>query len=126
MFIAELFLDALYEKGIRSPRVQKISKFPAVERDFSVLLGEERRFEEVRKAIESLGIPELVSVAPVEVFRGATGSAQSSNVPPGKYSLLVRLTLQSQDATLSEASLADFSARIIKSLEEQLGAQIRM
>ena len=39
VFIAELFLDALYEKGIRSPRVQKISKFPAVERDFSVLLG---------------------------------------------------------------------------------------
>ena len=80
----------------------------------------------MRKAIESLGIPELVSVAPVEVFRGATGSAQSSNVPPGKYSLLVRVTLQSQEATLSEASLADFSARIIKSLEEQLGAQIRM
>jgi phenylalanyl-tRNA synthetase beta chain len=125
VFIAELFLDALYEKGIRSPRVQKISKFPAVERDFSVLLGEDRRFGEVRKAIESLGIPEIVSVAPVEIFRGAAGSAQGSNIPPGRYSLLVRVTLQSQDATFSEASLGDFSARIIKSLEEMLGAQIR-
>ena len=80
----------------------------------------------MRKAIESLGIPEIVSVAPVEIFRAAAGSAQSSNVPPGKYSLLVRVTLQSQDATLSEGSLGDFSVRIIKSLEERLGAQIRM
>ena len=126
VFVAELFLDALDEKGIRVPRLRKISKFPAVERDFSVLLGEERRFEEVRRAIESLGIPEIVSVAPVEIFRGAAGSAQGSNVPSGKYSLLIRVTLQSQDATLGEALLGDFSARIINSLEEQLGAQIRM
>ena len=122
VFIAELFLDALYEKGIRSPRVQKISKFPAVERDFSVLLEEARRFEEVRKAIESLAIPDIVSVVPAEIFRGG----QSANVPPGKYSMLVRVTLQSQDATFSEAALGDMSARIIKCLEEKLGAQIRM
>ena len=126
VFIAELFLDELYDLGIRHPRVQKISKFPAVERDFSVLLGEERRFEDVRKAIESLGIPEIVSIAPVEIFRGAAGADRSSSVPPGKYSLLIRVTLQSQEATFSEAMLGDLSARIIKSLEEQIGAQIRM
>jgi phenylalanyl-tRNA synthetase beta subunit len=43
-----------------------------------------------------------------------------------RYSLLLRLTLQSGEATLTETELAGWSARIIECLEKQLGAQIRM
>ncbi len=119
VFLAEVSLDALYAKGLRFPRVQALSRFPAVERDFSVVLPEGRRFEEVREAVRSLGIPEVVSIAPVEIFRGAS-------VAPGKYSLLLRITLQSRQATLTEAELGSCSARIIESLERKLGARIRM
>ena len=56
---------------------------------------------------------------PVEIFRG-------SQVPEGHYSLLLRLTLQSDQATLTEAVLEDRSAQIVKSLEQTLGARIRM
>ena len=45
---------------------------------------------------------------------------------PERYSLLLRLTLQSHQATLTEAELAGWSARIIERLEKQLNAQIRM
>ncbi|MCH8269506.1 MAG: hypothetical protein IH846_18570, partial [Acidobacteria bacterium] len=67
----------------------------------------------------SLGIPELVAVTPVEIFRGAP-------VPPGKYSLLLRLIFQSQNSTLTEGELTGHSARVIECLERKLGAQIRM
>ena len=67
----------------------------------------------------SLGIPELAGVAPVEIFRGGP-------VTSGRYSLLVRTTFQSQQATLTEEQLAAYSARIVENLERKLGAQIRM
>jgi len=56
---------------------------------------------------------------PVEIFRGAP-------VQAGHYSLLLRVTLQSADSTLTEAELADRSARIVQALERELGATIRM
>jgi len=122
VFIAEMLLESLYAWDLKSPRVQPISRYPAVERDFSILLPEAKRYEEVRAAIADLGIPELVAVRPVEIFRGAT----SGPVPPGKYSLLLRVTLQSHQGTLTEAELTRHSGRIIDCLERRLGAQIRM
>ncbi|MBI4441774.1 MAG: phenylalanine--tRNA ligase subunit beta [Acidobacteria bacterium] len=119
VFMAEVDLDALYAVGLRLPQVQPLSRFPAVERDFSVMLPETVWFEAVRDAVVSLGIPELVAVAPVEIFRGGP-------VPHGSYSLLLRVTLQSHQTTLTEEQLAAYSARIVDSLQRQLGAQIRM
>ena len=122
VYIAEVFLETLYGWNLRSPQAQPISRFPAVERDFSLLLPQGTRFAAVRAAITSLNIPELVAVAPVEVFRGDPAHP----VPAGKYSLLLRVTLQSQQATLAEADLQNYSARIRECLEQKLGAQIRM
>ena len=119
VYVAEVFLDVLCARGLRQPRARPISRFPAVERDFSILLPESTPYKAVKETIEGLRIPELVSMAPVELFRGEP-------VPAGRYSLLLRLTLQSQTATLTEAELAAYSARIIERLEQSLGAQIRM
>ena len=69
--------------------------------------------------VDSIGA-ELTAVTPVEVLRDGPPTT------PERYSLLLRLTLQSQEATLTEADLAGWSARIIECLEKQLGAQIRM
>ncbi len=119
VYVGELSLDALYARNLRFPRAQAVSRYPAVERDFSILLPEDTRFESVRGAIASLGIPELVAITPVEIFRGTP-------VPPGSYSLLLRLVLQSQSTTLTETELAGYSAQVMECLERKLGAQIRM
>ena len=63
-------------------------------------------------------IGEIVSIEATDLFRG-------KNVPAGKYSLLVRITFQSREATLTDAQITDFSARIVEILEKQLGAQLR-
>ena len=67
----------------------------------------------------SLGIPELAAVAPVEAIYDRPPASRE------RYSLLLRLTLQSRQATLTEAELAGWSARIMECLEKTLGAQIR-
>jgi phenylalanyl-tRNA synthetase beta chain len=99
-------------------RYEPLPRFPGVERDFSLLLTDGTKFSEVTKTIQSLGIAEITSIEATDLFRG-------KNVPAGKYSLLVRVTFQSREATLTEAQIADFSGKIISALEKNLGAELR-
>jgi phenylalanyl-tRNA synthetase beta chain len=121
VFLAELRLDPVYA-AIRalkdSRRYQPLPRFPAVERDFSLLLADGTHFSDVRNAIRSLNIGEIASIEATDLFRG-------KNVPAGKYSLLVRVTFQSREATLNDAQISDFSARIVEAVEKQLAAQLR-
>jgi phenylalanyl-tRNA synthetase beta chain len=121
IFLAEIQLDPLYMQ-IRAAkdarRYEPLPRFPAVERDFSLLLADGTPFSDVVKTIRSLNISEVSSIEAADLFRG-------KNVPAGKYSLLVRVTFQSREATLTDAQISDFSAKIISALEKNLGAQLR-
>jgi phenylalanyl-tRNA synthetase beta chain len=121
VFLAELQLDPVYaamQAAKEARRYEPLPRFPAVERDFSLLFADGTKFSEVTKAIQSLGIGEIHSIEATDLFRG-------KNVPAGKYSLLVRVTFQSREATLTDAQIGDFSATIVAALEKNLGAQLR-
>jgi phenylalanyl-tRNA synthetase beta chain len=121
VFLAEWALDPFcdgYDIARESRKYQPISRFPAVERDFSLILRDGTSFASVREAIGSIGIAEIISVEAVDLFRG-------KHIPEGKFSLLVRVTFQSHETTLTEAQLSDFSSRIISALEQKLGAALR-
>ena len=121
IFLAELRLDSLLE-GIETARATQkfapIPRFPAVERDFSLVLSDGIAFAQVAEAIRALEIAELQSVEALDLFRGG-------QVPAGKFSLMIRVTLQSADTTLTDAQIAEFSSRIVASLEQRLGATLR-
>ena len=70
VFLAEVLLDRLYRHPLREPKYQRISKFPAVGRDFSFFFDDAVTFERIRSAVEALGIAELQSFAPAEIYRG--------------------------------------------------------
>jgi len=55
-------------------------------------------------------IPELRSFVPVEIFRG-------EKVGVGKYSILIRATLQSSEHTLRDDEVAGWTEQIVKALE---------
>ncbi len=121
IFLAELELDPLctaYRAAKEARRYEPLPRFPAVERDFSLLLPDGTHFSDVVKAIRSLNISEISSIEAADLFRG-------KNVPAGKYSLLVRVTFQSREATLTDAQISDYSGKIVAVLEKQLGAQLR-
>jgi phenylalanyl-tRNA synthetase beta chain len=121
VFLAELNLGPFYcmYYGVKnSRRYEPLPRFPAVERDFSLFLADGVTFAQVRQTIQSLGIAEAVSIEAADLFRG-------KNVPPGMFSLLVRVVFQSREATLTEAQINDYSTRIISTLEKQLGATLR-
>ncbi|MGB6428989.1 MAG: phenylalanine--tRNA ligase subunit beta, partial [Candidatus Acidiferrales bacterium] len=121
VFLAELALDPLYaaysaERARR--RYRPISRYPAVERDFSLLLADGTAFGRLADAIRALGIAEIVSVQAVDLFRG-------KGLPEGHHSLLIRVTFQSYDATLTDAQMAEASSRIVRALES-VGAKLRV
>ena len=89
-----------------------------MERDFSFVLADRTTFAQIEETIRSVNIPELRRIEAIDLFRGG-------QVPAGKYSLLVRVTFQSAEATFTEAQLTDFSARIVSALAQKLGASLR-
>lgn len=121
VFLAEIALEPFYEafyETRNTRRYEALPRFPAVDRDFSLLLPEGTHFSEVRDAIAALALPEIASIEAADLFRG-------KNVPAGKYSLLVRVKFQSRGATLTDAQTAEYSAKIVAALTTKVGAQLR-
>ncbi|HTK94739.1 MAG TPA: phenylalanine--tRNA ligase subunit beta, partial [Terriglobales bacterium] len=70
VYVAEVALDRLLKRSLREGRYEPLSKFPAVERDFSLLVPDEVTFERIRAAVEALKIAGMRAFRPVEIFRG--------------------------------------------------------
>ncbi len=116
VFLAELDLDHLHQLGPKKVRLAPTPKYPAVERDFSFVFSDAVEFEAMHRAITNLRIPELRSFAPVEIFRGGA-------IEKGKHSILLRARLQSNEATLRDEQIAQWSSEIVKALQKLGGAQ---
>jgi len=123
VYVAEIDLRALYALPLRRATARELSRFQAVERDFSFSFADGVLWRTVAEAIEGLGIRELTRLAPVEVFR-ADGAAKGGAVAAGHYALLVRCVFQSSERTLREDELTEWSAKIIAALTA-LGGTIR-
>jgi phenylalanyl-tRNA synthetase beta chain len=117
VFLAEFFLDQLYEDELREPRYQPLPRYPGVERDFSLVFADGVIFEQIEEAVSKLRLGELRRFAPVEIFRGG-------NISAGKYSILLRAVFQSNERTLREDEVAQWSGQIVKALEG-LGGVLR-
>jgi phenylalanyl-tRNA synthetase beta chain len=121
VFVAELQLEPLLksmEAARAALRFSPLPRHPAVERDFSLVLADGVSFAKVVETIRALEVPEVQRIEAADLFRGG-------QVPAGKYSLMIRVTFQSTEATLTDAQLADVSSRIVAALEENLGATLR-
>ena len=114
--MAEIYLDRLYRHGLRPARYQPISRYPAVDRDFSFLFDNTVTFERIRAAVDALRIAELRLFWPVEIFRGGT-------VPAGQYSVLLRAEFQSVERTLRDDEVAGWASQAIEALKKLGGIQ---
>jgi phenylalanyl-tRNA synthetase beta chain len=117
--IAEVTAQALLTQPLRQPVVRELSRYQAVERDFSFVFPDNVRWEAIAATVEGLRIHELRSVRPVEIFRDAKGKA----VPVGRYSLLLRVMFQSSERTLTEDELTGGSEKIVAALKALGGTQ---
>jgi len=121
VFIAELKLEPLYsaiESARAALRFRPWPRYPAVERDFSLVLADGVTFAQLERTIRTLGFEEIQSIEAADLFRGG-------QIPVGKYSLMIRVKFQSSQGTLTDSQLAEFSSRIVSALEKEVGATLR-
>ena len=116
VFLAEIDLERLHALGLRTVRFTPLGKYPAVERDFSFVFGDDVEFQAMRRAVMGLRIPQLREFRPVEIFRGGSFGA-------GKYSILLRVKLQSDEGTLRDEQIAQWSSQIVAALQGLGGVQ---
>jgi phenylalanyl-tRNA synthetase beta chain len=117
VLLAEIYLDRLYRHELRRPVYRRLSRFPAVDRDFSCIFDDSVTFERIRGSVDALQIAELQSFVPVEIFRGGA-------IPAGKYSVLLRAEFQSAERTLRDDEVALWAQQVITAVQS-LGGQLR-
>jgi phenylalanyl-tRNA synthetase beta chain len=117
VWVAEIDFERLLDFPLRSRKFQPISKFPTVERDFSLVVPDELPYVHISSAIAGLALEEICAFRPVDRFRGGT-------IPPRHYSLLLRVTFESQTHTLTSNEVGGLSQRLLTALEG-LGVRLR-
>ena len=95
VYLAEIDVVALYRLPLRRTTARELSRFQAVERDFSFTFADAVQWRAIAESVAALAIPELTRVAPVEIFR----DAKASTVPAGHFALLLRCVFQSNQRT---------------------------
>ena len=120
VYLAQLDLARLYELPLKRATAHDLSRFQAVERDFSFTFPDTMQWHTIAAAIHALAIPELQRLTPTEIFRDPKGKS----VPPSHYALLLKCIFQSNDRTLREDELTTWWSTIISTLTS-LGGVIR-
>jgi phenylalanyl-tRNA synthetase beta chain len=117
--LAAVDAAALLVRPLRQPVSRELSRFQAVERDFSFVFPDAVRWEAIASAMSALGIAEMQRILPVEIFRDSKGKAISA----AHYSALVRVVFQSGERTLTDEELGRWSGSIVQSLSGLGGTQ---
>lgn len=118
VLVAELDLEALLAQVPAGHGVQGVPRFPAVQQDIAVVLDEGIPAAQVEDVILKAGQPLVTQARLFDVYRGEQLGA-------GKKSLAYSLTYQAEDRTLTDKVVARQQNKIVKQLEQELGAQLR-
>jgi phenylalanyl-tRNA synthetase beta chain len=121
--IASVDGQRLFETALRQPVSRELSRFQAVERDFSFVFSDAVTWATIDAALHGAGAglkaEELRSVRPVEIFRDAKGKA----VAAGSYSVLLRVVFQSKERTLTEEEITRWTEWVVAKLKGLGGIQ---
>ncbi len=118
IYFFEIDFGRVLDLGKDKLKVQPISKFPKVERDFSLLAPDVLGVDKVVTTIQKNGRPLLQDVRLVDVYRG-------EKIPHGLRSLSVAMTFASQEHTLQDVEVDSVCQKVLAALEKELSVVLR-
>ncbi|KKC29440.1 phenylalanyl-tRNA synthetase subunit beta [Caldanaerobacter subterraneus subsp. pacificus DSM 12653] len=118
VYAGELNLDKIIKFANVDKKYNPLPKYPAVERDIAVVVDEDLFVAEVEKVIKETGRGFVEKTALFDVYKGP-------NIPEGKKSVAFSIWYRSYEKTLTDEEVNEVHARIVKALEEKLGAKLR-
>ncbi len=114
----ELDIETMYELSAQRVMMEQITRYPAVERDLAIVVGQPVKAAQALAIISEQGGDLLQNVAVFDVYSG-------EQVPAGCKSMAFKMTFQSEERTLTEAEVNLRMDGIRSSLSEKLGAALR-
>jgi phenylalanyl-tRNA synthetase beta chain len=122
--VFELDLDAVLQRPV--PVAQAVARYQAVERDLAVIVAEHVTHAELMAAVWSAPSQGLLRDAVLfDVYRPQPGKPSAAGLNEGEKSMAVRLTLNSDEATLTEAQIDAVMTAQMTHLTAQLAARLR-
>ncbi len=116
VIVAEFDLDAL-RTSTPTYGIAPVSEFPPVFEDIAIIVDESVAAERVESLIRQTGGKTVTHVRLFDVYRG-------EQIGAGKKSLAYSLTYQSEK-TMTDAEAAAIRTKIVKRLENEVGAKLR-
>ena len=115
---ADLDLDRILARLPALYPVAPVPEYPPVLEDLAVVADEALPAGRVAELIRQTGGKVVAEVRLFDVYRG-------EQIGAGKKSLAYRITYQAPDKTLSDRDVAGIRTRIVRRLEQELGAVLR-
>jgi phenylalanyl-tRNA synthetase beta chain len=118
LLAADLDLQALQALIPDRYAVQSVPAFPPVLEDLAIIVEEDVSGERVEALLRQAGGKTLIDLHLFDVYRG-------EQIGAGKKSLAYSLTYQAADRTLTDSDVAQIRQRIVRRLDQELGAKLR-
>ena len=118
LFFAEFDFDLICKLLIRKISINKVSKFPLIRRDLSILLDKNIQFESIKKIAYSIENNILRKIELFDVYVG-------KNIPHNKKSYAISFTFVDKNKTLTDKKVDKVVNKLIFELQDKFNAEIR-
>lgn len=115
---AELDFELLLTLQSSDIKVKSLPRFPAIERDLSIIVDENIRWSDIIEAVENKSPDELEDVQFVGIYHG-------KGIGSGQKSVTLSLRFRDEDGTLTHQRVDNFEADIVEGLAKSVKAVLR-
>lgn len=118
VYLADIDFEKLFDFSNFDKHYKSLPKYPPVNRDFAFICDKDTEAGSIEEVIRKAAGKLVEDVKLFDIYVG-------ERLGEGKKSLAFRVTLRAADHTLSEEESEKTSAKIIASVEKQLGIKLR-
>ncbi len=116
IYVAELSMTKLYNKSIKPLKFKEASKYPEITKDLAFVIDNNVESEVIKNQIKKSGGKLLDSIEVFDVYE---------NIEEGKKSIAYKLVFKDPNKTLQDDEVMEVFNKIIKEVEEKIGAKLR-
>ena len=118
VYVLEINLDKLLTKKTGKMKFKEISKYPTISKDLAMLIDKNISADEIAKTIKKAAGSLLTNTEVFDIYEGA-------NIPEGKRSIAYSLLFGANDRTLTDEEVNSVMEKLIETIQNKLGAELR-